>query len=50
MSDTKTYEVYIDIAGRIAEATGMPKERVAELLADEVMKLLFSNYISPYIP
>ena len=40
-------EVYIDIAGQISEQTGIPKERVAEYLADEIMKFLGYNNPTP---
>jgi hypothetical protein len=43
MTVTKTIEVKIDLAGAIAEETGIPKERVAEYLADEIMKFLYGD-------
>lgn len=36
----QTIKVSIDIAGQIADQTGIPKERVANYLADEFMKIM----------
>ncbi len=41
--EQQTYQVRINIAEQISEQTGIPKEKVAEFLADEIMRLLGFN-------
>lgn len=45
---TQCIEVTIDIASHLAEATGIPKERVAEHLADIFMEILFPKSETHY--